>query len=626
MPAKHKEPQMSTVGQALVAEGVINDAQLKRALRVQKLLEQPKQLGEVLVDLGYAKKQAINTAIKKHGGNMRLGDILLEQGIISSEALTSALSLQKERGLKLGQALVEIGAVNERTLMQNLAHQLSVPFIEPSFGMIELEVLAGVSPEFLSNHCFVPFSKNEDGIVTVIISDLESQEARHAIEGLYQGQVEFALGPEDAIRQTIEDFGRFRRGGVDFTAIKTSSEEAVVQLVENLFQQAVEDRASDIHIEPMARKVRVRFRIDGVLVYKTDLPLDLLPKIISRIKVMADVNITEHQRHQGGRILLKYKEREYDMRLSVFVSVHGESAVLRLLNRDMALVPLDELGMVPPMLERFRNDVLDPPTGVVLITGPTGSGKTTTLYSSIDYCNDIGRKILTAEDPAEFLIDGIVQCSIFDKVGRTFDATLREMVRQDPDIIVMGEIRDKTSAQVAIQAALTGHKVYSTFHTEDTIGGLLRLIDMDIETFLISSTVISVLAQRLLRRICPKCNTAHLPNAREVMTLGLDMAEVRQYEYRRGRGCRYCSYTGYRGRIAAYELLVLNEQVKEAILQRQPAHYIRAISMESTGLVSMREDAIAKVIQGITTFDEVFKQTPRTFGTRPLQQVINMCK
>ncbi len=614
------------VGKALVTEGVITEEQLQRALRVQQLLEQPKQLGDVLIDLGYAKKQSINSAIRKHGVNMRLGDILLEQGIITQEGLTAALALQKEKNLRLGQALVEIGALNERTLMQNLADQLSAPFIEPNFGMIDRDLMLSVSPDFMASHCFVPFSKGDDSVVTVIVSDLQNEQSRHAIEGLYLGQVEYALGPEDAIRHTIEDFRRFKRGDTDFQGTLASSEEAVVQLVDSLFAQAIDEGASDVHIEPMARKIRVRYRIDGVLVYKTDLPIALLPKIISRIKVMANANITEHQRHQGGRILFKVHSREYDLRLSVFVSVHGESAVLRILNRDMALVPLDELGMSPPMLERFRNDVLDQPTGVVLITGPTGSGKTTTLYSSIDYCNHIGCKILTAEDPAEFMIDGIVQCSIFDKGGRTFDSTLREMVRQDPDIIVMGEIRDKASAQVAIQAALTGHKVYSTFHTEDTIGGLLRLMDMDIETFLISSTVISVVAQRLLRRICPKCATNYLPNGREVLALGLEMSDVRNYEYLRGRGCRHCSYTGYRGRIAAYELLVLNEQVKEAILARQPAHQIRMVSMESTGLVSMREDAIAKVVRGTTTFEEVLKQTPRTFASRPLQQILTMCR
>ena len=260
------------------------------------------------------------------------------------------------------------------------------------------------------------------------------------------------------------------------------------------------------------------------------------------------------------------------------------------------------------------------------MTGPTGSGKTTTLYSSIDYCNDIGRKIITAEDPVEFTIEGIVQCAINEKVGRSFSMTLREIVRQDPDIIVMGEIRDKETAEVAIQAALTGHKVYSTFHTEDTIGGLLRLIDMDIETFLISSTVISIIAQRLLRRICPKCATPYVPGAREVQAVGLQMREVREYEYQRGRGCVHCAYTGYRGRIAAYELLVLNEEVKEAILQKKTAHEIRAISTETTGLVSMREDAVAKVIRGVTTFDEVLKHTPRTFSMRSLRQIMSLCQ
>jgi type IV pilus assembly protein PilB len=292
----------------------------------------------------------------------------------------------------------------------------------------------------------------------------------------------------------------------------------------------------------------------------------------------------------------------------------------------MALVSLDELGMCHAMMERYRNDVLDLPTGVVLITGPTGSGKTTTLYASIDYCNDITAKIITAEDPVEFTIEGIVQCSIFDKVGRTFEMTLREMVRQDPDIIVLGEIRDRTTAQVAIQAALTGHKVYSTFHTEDTIGGLLRLIDMDIETFLISSTVISIVAQRLLRRVCPKCSAPYVPTAREVQAVGLEMAEVREYDYLKGRGCAHCAYTGYRGRVGVYELLVLNDQVKEAILQKKTAHEIRAISTETTGLISMREDAVAKVIKRTTTFEEVLKHTPRTFVMRPLRQILSMCQ
>jgi type IV pilus assembly protein PilB len=623
--ATEKTIPRSPIGEALIAEGILNEKQLRRAIRVQQLLEQPKHLGDVLIDLGYAKKQSINDAIKKHGASMRLGDILVEQGIISEDSLKAALTYQKERHVQIGVALVEIGALNEHALAQNLAHQLGVPFIEPRFGMIDTEVFSGLSPDFLASHCFVPFSKNDDGIVTAVLYDLQDEEARQAIENLYQGQVEFALGPRDALLQAIEDFRRFRRGGDHLQTI-TSSEHAVVELVNDLLCQAIEERASDIHIEPMSNKVRVRYRIDGVLVYKTDLPLSLLTKVISRIKIMAEANISEHFRHQGGRISYTHNQNAYDLRVSIFVSVHGESAVLRILNPDMALVNMDELGMNPPMLDRYRNDVLDVPTGVVLITGPTGSGKTTTLYSSIDYSNDIGRKIITAEDPAEFTIDGIIQCSINDKAGRTFDATLREVVRQDPDIIVLGEIRDKTTAQVAIQAALTGHKVFSTFHTEDTIGGLLRLIDMEIETFLISSTVISVLAQRLLRRICPHCATAYLPHAKEILSLGLDVSHVREFEFKRGRGCNRCAYTGYRGRIGVYELLVMNEPVKEAILQKKTAQEIRQISMESTGLVSMREDGISKVIAGHTTLEEVLYHTPRTFGIRPLKSILNLCK
>lgn len=617
----------SAIGQALVDEGVITSDQLERALRVQSLLEEPKQLGEVLVELGYANRQAVTQAITKHGASMRLGEILVEQGIISVESLDMALTLQQERGLRLGEALIELGAINERTLMHNIAHQAGVPFIEPMFSMIDPVLLRGVSPSYLAKYQFVPFSRNDDGVVTVVVRDLQEDATRQAIDELYPGKALRGLGPADAIQKTIDDFQRFRQRGDDKAAVEAHGpEDAVVQLVHHILGQAIDEGASDVHIEPMADKIRVRYRIDGVLIYKTDLPLDLLAKIISRIKIMAGMNITEHQQHQGGRLLFPYRNKDVDMRISVYVTVYGESAVLRVLNKEMALVSLDELGMCHAMTERYRNDVLDLPTGVVLITGPTGSGKTTTLYASIDYCNDITAKIITAEDPVEFTIEGIVQCSIFDKVGRTFEMTLREMVRQDPDIIVLGEIRDRTTAQVAIQAALTGHKVYSTFHTEDTIGGLLRLIDMDIETFLISSTVISIVAQRLLRRVCPKCSAPYVPTAREVQAVGLEMAEVREYDYLKGRGCAHCAYTGYRGRVGAYELLVLNDPVKEAILQKKTAHEIRAISTETTGLISMREDAVAKVIKRTTTFEEVLKHTPRTFVMRPLRQILSMCQ
>jgi len=614
----------STIGQALLQEGLVDEGQLQRALRVQSRLEERKQLGDVIIELGYATRKAINAAIAKHGSSMRLGEILVEQGIVTEDTLSMALATQKEQGVRLGEVLIHMGAINQRTLMQTVAHQAGVAYIEPSINMIDTSVLKGVSPDYLAKFNFIPFCRNDDGRVTVIVTDLRDDDALQAIEELYHSNVELSLGPEENIQQCIEDFRQFRHSEDAHAA--PGQEDTVVKMVDYILGQAIDEGASDIHIEPLSNVVRVRYRIDGVLVYKTDLPLDMLPKFISRIKILADVNITEHQRHQGGRLLFRHNGKELDMRLSVFVSVHGESAVLRILNKDLALVSLDELGMNTTMLERFREEVLDMPTGVVLITGPTGSGKTTTLYSSLEYCNDVTRKIITAEDPAEFTIEGLVQCSIYEKVGRTFESTLREMVRQDPDIIVMGEIRDKITAEVAIQAALTGHKVYSTFHTEDTIGGLLRLIDMQIETFLISSTVISVLAQRLLRRICPQCAKPYVPTAKEVNAAGLKMNEVREYEYARGQGCSHCSHTGYRGRVGAYELLVLNEPVKQAIIEKKTAHEIREISMESTGLVSMREDAVSKVIRGVTTFEEVLKHTPQTFAMRPLHQIRTLCQ
>jgi type IV pilus assembly protein PilB len=612
------------LGEALLKEGVLSEEQLDRALRIQQHLEQPKQLGAVLVDLGYATKKNISDALTKHGAGMRLGDMLLEQGLVSAEGLEQGLRLQQERGIKLGAALIELGLTSERVLLQNLAHQAGAAYIEPVFAMIEAAVVRGVSPEYLARHLFIPFSRSEEGVITVVISDLFDNTCLDAVSELYKDSYKVALGPADAIRQAIEDFRRFRQerpaesGGAD----GEGDDDSIVKLVNHIIDAAIEERASDIHIEPMSHVVRLRYRIDGVLVYKTDLPKDLHARLISRIKIMAEVNIAEHQHHQGGRIQYTRDTREYDLRLSIYITVHGQCAVLRILSKQTGLIDLEELGMNPSMLERFRYEVLDLPTGVVLITGPTGSGKTTTLYSSLNYCNSVDTKIITAEDPVEYMIDGIIQCSIFDKIGRTFEATLREIVRQDPDIIVLGEIRDRTTAETAIQAALTGHKVYSTFHTEDTIGGLLRLIDMDIETFLISSTVISVIAQRLLRRICEFCAASYTPTPLELDRLGITVADVHDFEFKKGRGCKHCNHTGYHGRVAVYELLILNEDVKEAILQKKTAHAIRRISMDTTGMVSMREDAIAKVVRGVTTFEEALKHTPATFGVRPLRQIL----
>lgn len=618
-----KEKKTSLIGDVLVKAGVITPEQLDRAVRIQGRLEQHRQLGEVLVELGYATRQCIADAISQHGKAMRIGEILVEQGLITEAELQTALHIQRDQGRPIGEVLVHMGAITERTLLQNVAHQAGVPYIEPSLGMLDRRVLDSCSPDYMEKFKFVPFSVTDDREYLVVVSDLRNDETIHAVTDVYQGRFRLALGPSEIVHQTIEEIRKFKASDV---GREGGQEGSVTDLVNHILAQAIEDRASDVHIEPQSTNIRLRYRIDGSLVYKTDLPLELLPQIVSRIKIMAECDIAERLRHQGGRLAFEHNGEEFDMRLSIYVTVHGEACVIRVLNKQMGLVDLDELGMAPTMRERYKRDVLDLPTGVVMVTGPTGSGKTTTLYSCLDYCNSAERKIITAEDPVEFMIDGLVQCSTSDKAGRTFESSLREIVRQDPDIIVLGEIRDRQTAEIAIQAALTGHKVYTTFHTEDTIGGLVRLLNMEIEAFLISSTVISVVAQRLLRRICDQCCVPYQPTPLELARLGLDHGEIRGYEFKKGRGCKNCSYTGYRGRVGVYELLVVNQEVQEAILAKRSAHEIRQISQETTGLVSMREDGIAKVIRGHTTFEEVLRHTPRTMEQRPLGELLSMTK
>jgi type IV pilus assembly protein PilB len=427
---------------------------------------------------------------------------------------------------------------------------------------------------------------------------------------------ELEVVQEGQIREVAEEQNRVRE--------EYRRHARIGDLVDYIVREAIELNASDIHLEPLAHRLRMRYRIDGVLLYRTTFPKDVEARILSRFKVMAGADIAEHRRHQDGRFTLTVDGMDVDLRMSSYVTVHGENIVLRILNRQVGLIELENLGFAPRTLQNYIDFVLRAPAGVVLITGPTGSGKTTTLYSSLDYCNNIGIKIITAEDPVEYTIDGVMQCSINEKIGLTYRDTLRAVVRQDPDVIVLGEIRDLLSAQTAVQAALTGHKVFTTFHTEDTVGALLRLMDMDIDTFLIASTVAGVVAQRLLRRICPQCREEAQPDPKTLYLLGVDPQEASTYPLVKGRGCQYCHYTGYKGRTAVYELLFMSEEIKEAVLLKQTSHQIREVSMRTAGLVTMQESAIASALLGETTFDEVLNETPRAFRPRPLKKILEL--
>jgi type IV pilus assembly protein PilB len=485
-----------------------------------------------------------------------------------------------------------------------------------------------MSIPYLRRAVAVPVFTDGEAVMIITPDPLRKDLIKEFTEMLRR-PVQLAIGPKAEILQALEDFEKMHRGttGAERATARAEgdtaepSEENVIGIVDYLIAKAVRQGASDIHIEPQANRVRVRYRIDGVLVHRTDLPLPLASKIASRIKVLAQGDIVEKRKHQGGRIYVDVDGGRVDLRVSIYVTVHGENVVIRVLNAETGILPMEKLGMVPRMLTHYRESVLDAPTGIVLITGPTGSGKTTTLYSSITYCNDTGVKIITAEDPVEYILEGIVQCSIDVKAGRDFNQTLREIVRQDPDVIVLGEIRDRETAAIAIQAALTGHKVFATFHTEDAIGGLLRLIDMDIETFLISSTVVCIVAQRLVRRICSNCKTAVDPTPYELRALGLTHEPIGDFKVHRGAGCAACHDSGYKGRVGIYEMLLLDDELRADILAKKPAHEIREGAGAGAGLFTMQEDGIAKVLLGLTTFEEIIKHVPRSVNRRSLHDI-----
>jgi type IV pilus assembly protein PilB len=424
-------------------------------------------------------------------------------------------------------------------------------------------------------------------------------------------------------REILDAIATVEAAEASVKAVTVADERGIVGIVNALLLDALAEGASDVHIEPLKNLLRVRIRRDGVLTPYRDFGKALAPAIASRIKVLAGTDIAERRRHQDGR--LRFEDpasgKGCDVRLSVFGTLYGQKLVLRLLSRKPQLLDIRDTGLAPRMLERFLQDALDIPSGVIMVTGPTGSGKTTTLYGAINYLNSTEVSIVTAEDPVEYVIEGIAQCSINPQLNITFDETLRHMVRQDPDVIVLGEIRDRFSAETAIQAALTGHKVLTTFHTEDTIGGLLRLMNMDIETFMISSTVVSVVAQRLLRRVCSGCAEPYAVTAADLRRLGYARADLAGAVLRAGRGCDACRHTGYAGRVGVFELLVLNEQVKEAILARRTSTEIRRISVETSGLVTLLEDGIAKAARGETSLAEVCRHLPRIGRPRPLSEL-----
>ncbi len=539
-----------------------------------------------------------------------LGQILIQRGLIGAEDLERALELQRERhGEKLGRILVDMGYLAQRDLLAALSQQLGLPIAQiaapPSAPEIE-----GLSPRFLRQALVFPLAV-EEGSLTLAMADPLDFETINAVQNSVKLEVRPQFASEqdvlDAVDRYYPEGGRqsptadFAGGDEeDLEQLRDMASEApVIRLVNAMIAQAIEKRASDIHIEPFEKEFRIRFRIDGVLFNQEQPPRELKAAIISRLKLMAKLNIAERRLPQDGRIKLRILGREVDLRVSTLPTLFGESVVMRLLDRSAGdFYDLKRLGFDEHMLGRMEY-YTSLPHGIFLVTGPTGSGKSTTLYSALKRINLPDKKIITIEDPVEYQMDGINQIHVNPAIGLTFAAGIRHIVRQDPDVIMIGEIRDRETADIAIRAALTGHFVYSTLHTNDAPSAVTRLTDMGVENYLISSSVVAVLAQRLVRLICREC----IQSAGAAMTPAGERVETFA-----GKGCEACNGSGFRGRAGIFELMELNEELRQLIMANADAGRLTECARR-LGMRNLREDGWKKVAEGITTASEVTRVT-----------------
>ena len=595
----------------------VNREQVEHAARIQSKLSTFSPLLKILKDLKCITDQDVRETLRKTSSPIRIGDLLVELGYISPEDLEAACRIQQDSDSreKLGRILVKHNFIDEQVFIEILSIQMGYPFIEPGLNTIDRERCEKIPNNLMATLGFIPI-KSDDGSVRVAFVDPLDYETLQTAKRFLGNNIVPIIAQSRSIKKIVELLAE-KKGGQALTVDNTT----VTGTVNSIILEALKNNASDIHIEPMEGHLQVRFREDGVLNHFKDYPKEIILALTSRLKIMCQADIAEKRRHQGGRILFEYDEGQLDLRVSFFVTIHGEKIVLRLLNRKQELYDLRSIGLSSRMLSRFLEDAVYQPSGVVLVTGPTGSGKTSTIYSCIHALKSPQVSIITAEEPVEYVIEGVAQCSIDPKIDLTFEETLRHIVRQDPDVIVIGEIRDAYSAEVAVQAALTGHKVLSTFHTEDSIGGLIRLLNMDIAPFLVSSTVVSVLAQRLLRRVCPHCAVDVKPTPVQFQRLRCTVKDLAGATFKKGRGCKICKQSGYRGRVGVFELLVLDEPVRTAILERKTSYEIRTISINHSGLITLLEDGLVKAAAGVTTVDELLRCLPIFSPPRPLAEL-----
>jgi len=569
--------------------------------------------------------------VSGQGGGPRepLGEILIREGLITRDQLQRGLVRQRETGKRLGETLVELGYLSEEELLNALARQFALPQLSlSSISLSPLPIRDRLSPKYLREHRVLPI-EIKDGVLTVAMTDPTDPYTVDDLRMSTGYAVSICLAKEREILEAIDQFygdgqatmekivkgyqeeegglpGDDHREDVDHLR-DLASEAPVIQLVNLLITRAVEARASDIHVEPFEDRLRIRYRVDGVLLDHESPPKRLQAAVISRVKIMAKMNIAERRLPQDGRIRLQILGKDLDLRVSTIPTLYGESVVMRILDRSTLLLTLGELGFPDDVRLQFQR-LIRKPHGMILVTGPTGSGKTTTLYTALSEINSADKKIITIEDPVEYQLRGVNQIHVKPKIGLTFANGLRSIVRQDPDVIMVGEIRDAETADIAIHSALTGHLVFSTLHTNDAPGAITRLLDMGIENYLVSSVLVAVLAQRLVRVICPECREPYQLDVAAVRKMGIKTEVGGSLQVFRGKGCAACNFTGYHGRNGIYEFLTIGEEIQRLILEKADSNLIRQKAL-ALGMKTLWEDGWRKVEQGVTTLEDLLRVT-----------------
>ena len=558
-----------------------------------------------------------NTEISfKESNKKSLGEMLAEENLITAEQLEKAEIFQQRHGGKLSEILVDQHLVSAEDLAAVLSVQLNMPLIDLKRHMVQSNALKLVPEDMARKHTLIPLDLI-GGALVVVMADPENILAIEDVKAQAGMRVEVALGIPSDIQRAIDlnyrSSGEIEKQVSQFAPpveeeTKVTSEQIagtpITQTLDLIITQAVRDRASDVHIEPQGDRLRIRYRIDGILHDMFSLPLSAHIPLVSRVKILGEMNIAEQRRPQDGQFTIKVGKGDVDIRAATMETVYGERVTLRILDKSLSLFTLPELGLLPDALKKYQT-VLKSPFGLILVGGPTGSGKTTTLYASINQLDRNERNIVTIEDPIEYRFEDINQTQVNTRAGITFAGGLRASMRHDPDVIMVGEIRDEDTATTAVQAALTGHLVFSSIHANDAIGVLFRLLDLGVEPYLVSSTTIGIIAQRMVRYICPNCQTPYQPSAEEQMAYADEMKQQPTTFYR-GAGCNLCSNTGYRGRTGIFELLVMSEEIRRMLLNHASTSDIKAQTLKE-GMITMKRDGMLKVNERITSVSEVLR-------------------